>query len=157
MHDTAVHRGPQALHVARGGDGDHIDSGAAAFADGAHDVQPRDVGQVNVEQDEVRLRLVDQPQPVGAGPCLADHAESRHLLDIGSVERRHAEVVVHDQRADHAGVTTGRGLDASGRRTVNMAPPWLTTVTRPSRRAATCLTRARPRPRRDPGAATLVV
>src|SRR5439155_25092531 len=156
VDDAALHRGPQALHVARGGDGDDVDPGGAAFADRAHDVQPRDVGQVDVEEEKVRLRLCDQSQRLRSRSCLGHHAEARYLFDVGSVERRDTEIVVHDQRADHD-APTDAGFALRGSRTVNKAPPWLITVTSPPRRAATCCTSARPSPRREPGPASLVV
>src|ERR1700682_592858 len=53
--------------------------------------------------------------------------------------------------------TPGSGVPDNGSRTVNNAPPWLRTVTSPPRRAATCLTSARPSPRREPGPASFVV
>src|SRR5439155_1140675 len=153
---AAVHRGPQTLHVSRGGDGDDVDPGGAAFADRAHDLQPRDVGQVDVEEEKVRLRLCDQSQRLRSRSCLGHHAEARYLFDVGSVERRDPEIVVHDQRADHD-APTDAGFALRGSRTVNKAPPWLITVTSPPRRAATCCTSARPSPRREPGPASLVV
>src|SRR5260370_23507255 len=139
VHDPAVHRGPQTFHVARGGDGDHIDPRRAAFSDGAHHIQPRDVGQIDVEQDEIGLGLRDKSKRLGARPGLADDREPGYLFDVSSVERGHPEVVVDDQRADH-GDATDTGFVKSGKLTVNKAPPWLTTVTSWPRRGAPCCT-----------------
>src|SRR2546428_9725995 len=73
-------------------------------------------------------------------PC---DREAGYSLDVGAVEVRDPVVVVHDQRADHVPAVT-----LSGSRTVNRAPPSLTTLTSPPWRWATWRTSARPNPRR---------
>src|SRR3979411_638838 len=139
MRASPVDGCAQALNVARGGDGDHVNPRDAGLADGSHHFQPGDIGQINVEQDEVGPGRVDQAQRFGARGRLANDGEARDLLDVVAVQRGDAKVIVDDQCANHA-VATGTGLAVNGSRTVKSAPPWFSTVTSPPRRAATRLT-----------------
>src|SRR6202521_1692868 len=106
-------------------------------------LQAGDVRQVDVEQHQLRPQRVDGMQRFGAGVGSPGDRETTHALDIGAVEVGHPVVVVDDEGADHAVAVT-----FSGMRTVNNAPPSLTTVTSPPLRRATWRTRARPNPRR---------
>src|SRR5438105_3170526 len=157
MNNAAMHGGAQALDVARRRDGNDVDPCDPGLADGPHHLETGDVGEIDVEQEQIGTRCRYHSQRLGTAAGLADDDEPGDLLDVGSMEVGHPEIVIHDQGADHARASAGAGLWPMGSRAVKTAPPWLTTVTWPPRRADTCLTSARPSPRRAPGAATLVV
>jgi len=53
-------------------------------------------------------------------------SKSAYTLDVSAVEVRDPIVVVYDEGADHV-----RAITLMGSRTVNRAPPSLTTVTSP--------------------------
>src|ERR1700674_2951740 len=141
--DTAAHRRPQALALARRCNRDHVDRRTVVFAQLLQHLQARDVGQVDVEQHQVRPKVVDARERLGAGVCSGGDGKTRHAFDVGAVEVGDPVVVVHDKRADHVAAVT-----FSGSRTVNTAPPSLTTLTLPPCRWATWRTSARPKPRR---------
>src|SRR5438874_3579680 len=156
MDDAALHCRAETLDVARRGNRDHVNPRRPCLADRAQHFQSGDVRQIDVKENQVGPRRGDQSQGIRAGSGLTHDREARHLLDVSAMQSGDPEVVVHDKGADHP-VSTAADLAASGNRTVKTAPPWFTTVTAPPRRAATCLTSARPSPRREPGPANLVV
>src|SRR5260370_6282742 len=143
VDNAASHRRAQALDLARRCDRDHVDRRMVAFAQLLQHLEAGHVGQVDVQQHQVWPQLVHARERLGAGVCSAGDGKTRHAFDVGAVKVGDAVVVVHDKRADHVVAVT-----LSGSRTVNRAPPSLTTLTSPPCRWATWRTSARPKPRR---------
>src|SRR5438067_4983463 len=140
---SPAHRCPQALDLTRSCDRDDVDRRMVVLAQMLQYLQARDVGEVDVQQHQVRPQLVHARERLSAGVCSAGDAKTRHAFDVGAVELGDAVVVVHDKRADHVAAPT-----FSGSWTVNTAPPSLTALTLPPCRWATWRTSARPNPRR---------
>jgi hypothetical protein len=78
----------------------------------AQDLEAVGVGQVEIQQDEVRVVLPRGVECGRAGVEGAHDGEAVKLLDELAMEARDAEVVLDDERADHAWASVlgaGRG------------------------------------------------
>ena len=143
MHYTAPDGATQAVDIAGGGDGDHVDRWMILLAKTLQHLESAHVWKVDVQQRKVRSELIDRVQCALAGMHASGDLEAGHPLHVRRVQVGDPEVVIDDQGADQCGEAT-----FSGMRTVKRAPPSLTTLTDPPWRSATCRTSARPKPRR---------
>src|SRR5579859_147235 len=143
MHHATAHGGAQALDLSRRGDCDHVHRRMVFLAKLLQHLEPAHVGKVDVQQHEVGPKLVHSLEGAQSGVRSAHHLETGYAIDVSAVEIGHPVVVVDDECADHDFKATCIGI-----RTVNSAPPSLTTVTVPPWRCAICRTSARPKPRR---------
>ena len=120
--------GAYGVRLARGGHHHHADVVPVA-AEPAQHVDPADVGQVHVEEDEVRREARDLGEGGLTGCRHTQDPEALGPFDEARVDRGHHEVVVHHQHGELA-----RGHDAPGcrgSRAVNTAPSALWTDTEP--------------------------
>ncbi len=102
VDDTVPHGAAHGVRLA--GRADHHD--VAVVPGGAqpgNDVEPEQVRQVQVEQDQVGPERVDGRDGLLAGAGDADDVEGLDALDEGAVHPGHHEVVVDHQNADRPG------------------------------------------------------
>src|SRR6266536_1226241 len=154
VDDPAPHGAAQALHVAGGGDRDHVDRRVVILPEPAQHLQARHVGQVEVEQRQVGPQLENLLQGFAAAGSRAHHRETRHSRHVRLVQLGDPEVVL-----DHQGPNHGRVGTCSGSRAVKTAPAprWLATSISPAWLRAISRARANPIPRRRPPVLDLVL
>lgn len=97
--DAAGHGLADGVAFAGGGDGDDVDGWAGSGAQAGEDFESGDVGQVDVEQDEVGVQGVDGAQCLAAAVCFADDGEVGECFEEAAVDGGDGEVVVHDEGA----------------------------------------------------------
>jgi hypothetical protein len=141
-----VERGTDGLGVALGRD-HHDGDGAAAGPQPLQDLQAADVGQVDVQQDEVRCEVGATVQRLGPRAGRPHDLETGRALDEPGMDAGHHEVVVDDEDADH--------VSSRGSRTVKTAPSSCVTVTVPCRWVVMSRTSGSPMPR-PPGTSGLL-
>src|SRR6266511_1802035 len=122
---AALHRPAKGVHVLGRRDRDHVHRRRARLAKRAQDFEPADVGQVDVEEDEVRLEAPRELDRLPAGVSFADDLEAVHALDIRPVHRGGHVIVVHDERSDHRAASSR----SWGRKAVKSAPSSFSTLT----------------------------
>ena len=98
--DTELHGPLDGIGLVGRTDDDHIAIGPLD-SDLADQIEAEDVGQVQVEQDEVRTQRARRLQRIGPGVCDADGAEAVDPVHERRVDACDAEVIVNDQDGDH--------------------------------------------------------
>ena len=141
MDHAALKRLAKRVDVLVRGDRDHVDVMTTRGVQRAEHLEPRAVGEINVEQHEIRPALLGETKRLERGVCLRHDGEALESLDVCAMDLGDAEVVLDDQNADHRGTAA-----SDGRSAVNTAPPSLFTRSHPPRRCATWRASARPSP-----------
>ena len=100
MHNPAPQRTADRLHLSGGTDHQHVQFRRRLPQPG-HEVQPVDIGQVDVQQHQVGLQAGGFRHGLGSGVRNPHDGESRRALDKAGVDFGHHEVVVDDQDIDH--------------------------------------------------------
>ncbi len=99
---------PHGVEVAGSRDGDDFDV-VASRPQAAQHIEPAEVGQVDVEQDELGPVQFDRRERFGPGVRFGHDGESGLGVDERPIHVRDGEVVVDDDGTDvaHRGLPTG--------------------------------------------------
>ena len=146
MDDAALQGGAERLDVIRRCDRDDVHGRPARRVELPEDLEAGTVGEVDVEQHQIRALILRPGERITRGMGDADDQERWQALDEPAVDLRDAEIVLDDQRADRSGGRRRAHVAAVGIIAVNTAPPSFATRTQPPRRWATWRTRASPIP-----------
>src|SRR5690606_11932161 len=152
VQHPAGHRGAHRLHLPGRGDDDDVDHRPVLLAQPVEDLEPGEVGQADVEQEEVQTQPAHRGERVGSGVDDVDDRELGQLLDEAAVQGGDGEVVVDDDHPNgHRAASSARDVAAirGGGRVTRRGPPPGASSTQmvPPRRVTTWRTRVSPMPR----------
>src|SRR5437868_8581485 len=100
VHHAAMQRRPKRLDVTRGGDRDDVHRRPAGLMQVAQHLETRAVGQIDVEEHEIRPLSLGDDERLVRGVRDTNDGERPEALEKATMDVRDAEVVVNDERPD---------------------------------------------------------